>query len=226
MNCITTGCGNAGRLRRGMCSLCYSRWRNSDPPELGRRRCSVAGCEEPHFGKGYCKTDYARVERGDPPGVWQRDPARRYEALVDRSGGPDACHPWVGHRDPKGYGRFRTVGRRSMLAHRFGYQLHVGPLKNARHVVRHTCDNPPCQNPRHWLSGTIADNHADMVERGRHPRGESSGTAKLTAQSIRDIRSARMSGAGVRALARQYQVAPMTISRIVNGKAWLSVTGA
>ena len=33
--------------------------------------------------------------------------------------------------------------------------------------ARHTCDNPPCFNPRHLLEGTVKDNAIDMMQRGR-----------------------------------------------------------
>lgn len=92
----------------------------------------------------------------------------RYEARVDRSGGPGACHPWTGAQQTRGYGSISN-GRSSQLAHRLGWRLHhgtdPGPL-----VVRHTCDNKLCQNPEHWVLGTHADNSADMVERGRSAR--------------------------------------------------------
>jgi len=36
------------------------------------------------------------------------------------------------------------------------------------HVVRHRCDNPPCINPEHLITGTQGQNIQDMIDRGRH----------------------------------------------------------
>lgn len=90
----------------------------------------------------------------------------RYEAKVDRSAGSDACHPWTASLTSKGYAQMK-VGDRKVEMHRWAYKRFVDPELRDDEVVRHTCDNPPCQNPKHWLKGTHADNARDKVERGR-----------------------------------------------------------
>jgi hypothetical protein len=92
----------------------------------------------------------------------------RYWSKVDRSGGPDACWPWIGLLNSRGYGRFWHDGK-DHLAHRWGYIHRIGPIATERPVlcVLHRCDNPPCQNDRHWFIGTRADNVADMIAKGR-----------------------------------------------------------
>lgn len=193
------------------------------------RTCSATGCNRPHYGLGLCKRDYDRSRRGKPVDVDPRDLTVRYEAHVDRATGPDACHPWTGKCDDSGYGRFHvSAKRKSVLAHRVGYTLYVSELAGPHVHIRHTCDNPPCQNPRHWLTGSHAQNVADMMERGRQQRGVRHYAAKLTEQDVRDIRArwadpSRSRGLG-RALASQYRVTPMAISRLVHGKTWASVT--
>jgi hypothetical protein len=88
--------------------------------------------------------------------------------LVDRSGGDDACWPWTRSCNDGGYGTAR-VGKKFHLAHRYCYELLFG-APAAGLEVRHSCDNPPCCNPKHLVLGTHSDNMRDCVERGRDPR--------------------------------------------------------
>lgn len=98
-----------------------------------------------------------------------------FRSQVDTSGGPDACWPWTGMKF-KGYGRFGTRHRVRFFAHRVAYELANGPIvghvyndPEKEKIVMHLCDNPPCCNPKHLRLGTDAENHADMVAKGRHP---------------------------------------------------------
>ena len=94
-------------------------------------------------------------------------PEVRYEAKIDRSGGPDACHPWTASLNRGGYGQM-GVGGKKVEVHRWAFKTFIDPSIRDDQVVRHTCDNRPCQNPRHWVKGSHADNNRDCVERGRH----------------------------------------------------------
>ena len=85
---------------------------------------------------------------------------------IDPSGGHEACWPWVGFKNPKGYGQAGLNGK-TMLAHRWSYQHHCGSINPSTLQVRHTCDNPSCCNPLHLLLGTNQDNVNDKMERGR-----------------------------------------------------------
>src|SRR5690348_13988091 len=94
----------------------------------------------------------------------------RFWAKVDRSGGPDACHPWTRRCNPKGYGQFRyDVQMRQ--AHRWILgQQRGAPLRwddELKEEACHNCDNPPCCNLAHLYVGTRASNMADCSERGR-----------------------------------------------------------
>ena len=86
---------------------------------------------------------------------------------IDRSGGPDTCWPWMLSRDRGGYGRI-AIGRRMTRAHVVMYRLTFGDPPPDKPRVLHTCDNPPCCNPRHLWAGTITDNNRDTVLKGRH----------------------------------------------------------
>lgn len=93
--------------------------------------------------------------------------SRRFWEHVDKSSG---CWVWTGAIDQDGYGRVR-IGRRNRKAHRVAYQLANGPFP-AHLIIRHTCDNPPCCNPDHLLTGTHQDNMNDRRERGQVPSAD------------------------------------------------------
>jgi hypothetical protein len=85
----------------------------------------------------------------------------------------DQCWRWVGAKDPLGYGHFGLGTMKQWIyAHRFSCQLEHGEIPEGL-IVRHSCDNPGCVNPRHLLVGTQRDNMRDMYERGRaRPHGK------------------------------------------------------
>lgn len=83
---------------------------------------------------------------------------------VDRSGGPDACWPWMAARSKSGYGT-QKVFPYKVLAHRLALALSVLPASEDL-LACHRCDNPPCVNPAHLYWGTDADNLRDRLLRG------------------------------------------------------------
>lgn len=151
------------------------------------------------------------------------DPATRFWAKVDRSGGPNACWPFLGFRDEDGYGNFWLDGRNE-YAHRVAFLLSHGhwPEPNGNHV----CDNPTCCNPAHIYAGTQKRNMIERDERGRHwvRSGEEHPAAKLTEADVRAIRAAYAADeADMRTLARRYGVAYMAIFEAIHRKTWKHV---
>lgn len=178
--------------------------------------------------------------RDPETGQWKRQTLReRFEELVDRSAGPDACWPWLGIIEANGYGRLTDYWKK-YLAHRLAYTFEHGEIPPGKNVC-HSCDNRRCVNPSHLWLGTHLENMADMAAKGRSVRrgptnplrGEALATSRLTEQEVVEIRAAyanrREAGAklhrgdaptSVRGLAARYGVTPSAIHAIVTRKTW------
>jgi hypothetical protein len=72
------------------------------------------------------------------------------------------CWEWSGPRNRQGYG---TIDGK--LATRLMHGFMAGKAVPTNLLVCHSCDNPPCVNPRHLWLGTHKDNALDMVAKGR-----------------------------------------------------------
>lgn len=91
----------------------------------------------------------------------------RFERLVDRSGGPDACHPWSPTRkNSHRYGFFK-IGGTNVMAHRWWLMQCLGRELRQDELSLHTCDNPPCCNGAHLYPGDQYQNMQDALVRGR-----------------------------------------------------------
>lgn len=148
------------------------------------------------------------------------------EAFMRRvnKAGPSGCWIWRGNHNDAGYGVLNWAGRENQRAHRVSYTIHVGQLPTDA-VLRHSCDNPPCVNPAHLQPGTHADNHDDMVRRGRdwkglRVRGERHALARLTEESARAIPTLAASGLSNCEIGRRFGVSPATVRNVLKGKTW------
>lgn len=179
----------------------------------------------------------------------------KFWARVDKRG-PDECWPWIGgHDNGDGYGRAYD-GKRTRQAHDIAWELSTGKKLRRGRLVRHTCDNPPCCNPRHLLEGTHRDNFHDSLARGgkripylhfpvplhrrptgerhgthTHPesiaRGERAGNSKLTRRRVAAIRRVReREGLSYPKLARRFRMSVSQTYRIVKGESWAWLKGS
>ncbi|MET7843679.1 hypothetical protein ABZT45_34760 [Streptomyces sp. NPDC005356] len=118
----------------------------------------------------------------------------RYEAKAYRGPGPGEHHWWLGAISDSGHGKLRvgsrTAGtRRVVNVHVLGWAIAHGAT-DLRHgaVVRHTCDEPSCQNPEHWRLGDRLQNILDFQARrglSGHALADARG-AKGRAVAVRD----------------------------------------
>jgi hypothetical protein len=148
----------------------------------------------------------------------------RFWEKVDRSGGSDACWPWVASCDAKGYGHIGIAGK-TVRASRVAWELSNGPVPDGLFVL-HNCpdgDNPTCVNPAHLWLGTHQDNMRDRERKGRTARGERGWRARLTAAQVREIRRRRALGESETALAIAYGVHSGHIHLIVRRLRWRHV---
>jgi HNH endonuclease len=137
----------------------------------------------------------------------------------------DECIEWKHSRlpMPRPYGQVRYQGR-NWLVHRLSYTLHIGCVPNELDVC-HSCDNPPCWNPRHLFKGTRIDNMQDSKRKGRNfiPAGELGSRTVLTEAQVLEIRSLyrpHTRGLGYKSLAARFRVHPSTVASILYRRNW------
>lgn len=178
--------------------------------------------------------------------------AERFEANVDRSAGPDACHVWTASRNYRGYGQASIGGGKSGRAHRLAWELAHGSIPVGMWVL-HKCDNPPCVNVAHLFLGTSQDNVDDRVAKGRTargnrhgthvkpesvargprseeylrsgkiPRGSRNGAAKLNELKVVYIRALVAQGQPQQEVAAYFDVSPSAVHLIMKRKTWQQV---
>jgi hypothetical protein len=161
-------------------------------------------------------------------------PANTPEILwskVDKRG-PDECWLWMGTVNKQGYGR-TEINDKAYYAHRVIFALsnpgiiELEAPKDTKDQgwLRHTCDNPPCCNPRHLLVGTHQDNMNDKMERGRQVyfKSTKSPRAKLSEEEVLEIRRLKKQGATIKALALLYDVSLSCISHLLYGLSYQDI---
>jgi len=145
---------------------------------------------------------------------------KRFWSRVDRKG-PDDCWLWKMSVDKDGYGNFRSSIIKIKMAHRVSYFLKNGEFDLFLCICHH-CDTPQCVNPSHLFLGTPADNHADMIEKGRRVNhiGSDNGRAKLNEDLVIEIHKKYEGGAESKQLAEDYGVSPSQVISIASGRTW------
>lgn len=79
-------------------------------------------------------------------GARRVDPVLRFWAKVNKCTG--GCWEWTAGRDCDGYGLFAPEHHVQARAHRWAYELLVGPIPDGAQLD-HLCRNRACVNPAH-----------------------------------------------------------------------------
>lgn len=143
------------------------------PSSIVRDYLAGATIDEIAFAAG---TNYARIRRGllrrgielRSRGTRQRPAIERFDALYSPE--PNTgCWIWAGCWGPdNGYGYIvtgssRDGSREIVLAHRFSFEFHNGPIPDGLHID-HLCRMRLCVNPAHLEAVTQAENNRRMRE--------------------------------------------------------------
>lgn len=147
----------------------------------------------------------------------------RFWPKVDKRG-LDDCWEWTGCRVTYGYGQIRQGRRcgRKLLSHRVSWELHNSTIPTGMYVC-HSCDNPPCVNPRHLFLGTNKDNQEDARRKGRRIFGERSPHAKLTDRKVIRMRRIRKTGLSQEKIAAMFSISLSQTQKILKGEKWKHV---
>ncbi len=95
---------------------------------------------------------------------------------------PHACWLWTGSA-VNGYGDIWVDGKKRRATQVSWSLFHNLPFPDGMEAC-HSCDNPPCVNPKHIWVGTHQQNMADSKSKGRHKFNEVGFENKWKAQRL------------------------------------------
>lgn len=202
-------------IYQGTCERCSTPFRVSRAPYQ-----SV-----PRFCSNHCRL----TRNGETP-------AEVLDHFLDKSGGPDACWVFTGHKR-RGYG-YVFHDYRYYRAHRLAWELATGETLTDTDLIGHVCDNPACARnddvgvyvvngielPRigHLFKGTNTDNDADRDAKGRGIKGDTHPNSRLREEDIPELRALR-GKVTLAVAAAQYGVTLSAVWYVWHGKTWRHV---
>ena len=202
------------------------------------RICSIDGCEKFVKYREMCSMHYARWYKehkrngtqpwlrlpGEPWSIDHPNFAQYFWSRIALTADDDRCWEWQHSRNPQGYGCIKIDGQ-TRRVHRIAWQLANG--REPKLDVLHSCDNPPCCNPKHLREGTAAENGQEAREKGRWTPnyGEQNGNTYLTADEVREIKMWIRDGISTKEMmARDPRLDKYMVSRLRCNKTWQHVT--
>ena len=131
----------------------------------------------------------------------------------------DGCWIWLVGRDTDGYGQFR-IGSRTLKAHRVSYTFFIGEIPKGSFVC-HSCDNPPCINPKHLWLGDAKSNARDREKkkRGADRKGDKAPMVKLTWKKVQRIRAIK--GLSQQKIGEKFDISQTAVGAILRNETWV-----
>jgi hypothetical protein len=154
--------------------------------------------------------------------VQKNSPEKFWNNIDIRS--DNECWEWKNKKGTRKYAETKWHGKYTSC-HRKAFELFNSiDIPDGKYVC-HTCDNPPCCNPKHLFLGTHQDNVDDRERKGRnkmpHSLGEDHGQHKLTREQVIEIRSLyETSNHTYDSLAEIFGVCFSNIRNIIKRKTW------
>lgn len=188
---------------------------------LRRLTCEVEHCQGKYHAQGYCQKHYRRWKQRGNPLLAERygqgeNPAERFWSRVKTDANDKGCWEWQARCNKQGYGSICVNNKKMLVTH---YVWFLTYDKYPDQFMLHSCDTPPCVNPKHLREGTHQDNTADKVSRNRQARG-SSCRAKLKESDIPKIRQSIREGLSDNKIGAMLNVNAMTIFSVRHGITW------
>jgi hypothetical protein len=179
----------------------------------------------------------------------KRDIARFWSKVA--KSGKNECWPWTAKsKHWLGYGLFTIAngkpGGIKVVSSRIACFLEHGPAPELKPHALHSCDNPPCCNPKHLRWGTQKDNASDAKERNRlknpprvwdnpiwkeralsvKKRGVDASCSSLDEPQVREIWSRWLGGEGSSSISRSMNIPHHVVYDVCRGRSYRELDGA
>lgn len=127
---------------------------------MAKRTCTVTGCANKHYARGYCSPHYQRVRAAGTVGTAPIQVKYVYNpegSFAGRTEWRGEHLIWTGATDGNGYGAINVYGSR-IPAHRYAWERVNGPIPEGL-VIDHLCFTLRCVNVKHLRLATSKQNN-------------------------------------------------------------------